>query len=108
MKQPLFNWSAKYNYKELQNFRLEVSSMLQNYNSCQTEKVSVIKNWLGREGLQLLAALTDKIQEACNNEKGLFDTLNRKFRPQYNETIKSLQLCKLIRQSNESVEEWID
>ena len=27
--------------------------------------------------------------------------------PQYNETIKSLQFCKLIRQSNENVEEWM-
>ena len=31
--------------------------------------------------------------------------LNRKLKPQYNETVKSLQFHKLIRQSNESVEE---
>ena len=35
------------------------------------------------------------------------DTLNRKFKPQYNETINSLQFWKLIGQSDESVEEWI-
>ena len=81
--------------------------MLQNYNFCQTEKVLVINNWLGREGLQLIATLTDEEQEACNNEKGLFDTFNRKFKPQYNETIKFLQFHKLIRQSNESAEEWM-
>ena len=34
--------------------------------------------------------------------------LNRKFKPQYNETIKSLKFHKLIRQSNESMEEWMD
>ena len=27
--------------------------------------------------------------------------------PQYNETTKSLQFCKLARQSNESMEEWM-
>ena len=50
--------------------------MLQNYHLGQTEKVSVIKNWLGREGLQLIAAHTDKEQEACNNENDLCDTHN--------------------------------
>ena len=79
--------------------------MLQNYNVGQTGKVLVIKIWLGIEGLQLIATLTDEEQEACNLEKGLFDTLNRKFKPLYNETIKSLKFCKLIRQSNESIEE---
>ena len=71
--------------------------MLQNYNQGQTEKVYIIKNWIGREGLQLIATLSQEEQEACSNEKGLFDTLNRKFKPQYNETIKSLHFCKLKR-----------
>ena len=43
--------------------------MLQNYNMDQTERVSVIKNWLGREGLQLIATLTQNEQETWNNEK---------------------------------------
>ena len=81
--------------------------MLQNYNLGQTEKVLIIKTWLGREGLHLKATLTDKEQESCNNMKGLFDALNRKLKPQYNKPIKSLQFCKLIRQSNESAEEWM-
>ena len=54
-----------------------------------------------------MATFTQKEQEACNNERVLFDTLYRKFKPQYKEIIKSLQICKLIRQSNESVKEWI-
>ena len=32
---------------------------------------------------------------------------NNKFKPQYNETIKSLQFHKLMRQANESTEKWI-
>ena len=100
MKQPRFNWNAKDKYKELQNFKLDVSNILQNYNLGQTDKVSIIKNWLGREGLQLIATLTQEEQE-------VFYTLNRKFKPQYNGTIKSLQFCKLIRQSNEYLEKWM-
>ena len=81
--------------------------MLHNYNMGKTEKVSIIKNWLGREGLQLIGTLTQDEQHTCSNEKGLFNTFNRKFKPQYNETIKSLQFSKLIRQSDESIEEWL-
>ena len=73
----------------------------------EVERVSVIKNWLGREGLWLIATLTQKEQEACNDEKGLFETLNKKFKQQCNETIKSHQVCKLARQYNESIEEWM-
>ena len=77
LKQPTFSWRAEDKYEELQNFRLEVSNMLQNYNLGQAEKVSVIKNWLGGEGLQLIVTLTKEEQDTCNDEKGLFETLNK-------------------------------
>ena len=91
LKQPMFSWNAKDKYEELLNFKLEVSNVLQNYNLGQTEKVSIIKSWLGRESLKLIETLTQDEQEACHNEKALFETLNRKGKPQYNKTIK---LCK--------------
>ena len=34
--------------------------------------------------------------------------LDNKFKPQYNETIKSLQFRKLYWYENETVEEWIE
>ena len=43
----------------------------------------------------------------CNKEEGLFETLSNKFKLWYNETIKSLKFCKLIRQYNENADEWI-
>ena len=52
--------------------------MLQNYNLGQIERVLVIKNLLGREGLQLIATLTIEEQDTCNDEKGLFETLMKK------------------------------
>ena len=51
LKQPTFNWKAEDKYDKLLHFKLEVSNMLQNYNLGQTERISVIKNWLGTEGL---------------------------------------------------------
>ena len=73
MKQPAFNWNTKDKYEELQNCKLEVSNVLQSNNLGQTKKVFIIQNWLGTEGLQLMATLTQDKNEACNNEKGLFD-----------------------------------
>ena len=49
----------------------------------------MIKNWLGREGLQLIATLTKEEQDVYNDEKGLFETLRKNFKPQFNEMIKS-------------------
>ena len=59
------------------------------------EKTALFKNWLGSDGLHLLEMLTQAEKEKCEPSKGLFKTLNDKFKPQYNETIKSLQFHKL-------------
>ena len=107
LKQPMFNWKAENKYQEMQNFKLEVCNMLQTYNLGQTERVSMIKNWLGREGLQLIATLTNEEQNSCHDDKGLFETPRKKFKPQLNETIKSLHFHKLVCWSNESVTEWM-
>ena len=82
IRDPTFDWSAKDKYAKLRNFKLEVNNMLQSFNISQTEKVSNIENWLGRQGLQLLETLTQAEQEACNDEEGLFEKLNKKFKPQ--------------------------
>ena len=60
LKQPTFNSRTQHKYEELQNFKLEVSNMLQNYNVGPAEKISVIKNWLDRGGPQLIAHLKRK------------------------------------------------
>ena len=46
-------------------------------------------------------------QARYNTTEAHFTTLNNKFKPQYNETIKSLQFCNLGRQLNENAEEWM-
>ena len=82
MKEPTFDQSTKDKYAELRNHKLEVSNMLQSFNLGQTERVFAIKNWQDKEGLQLTATLAQEDQEAYNNEKGLFDTLNKQFKQQ--------------------------
>ena len=54
MKQPSFNWNADDKYSELNTFRLEVNNILTKYNTPQTEQLAMVKNWLGRNGLQFI------------------------------------------------------
>ena len=44
----------------------------------------------------------------CDTEDGLLETLSNNFKPWYNETIKSEEIHKSMRQANENVEEWLD
>ena len=95
MKQLTFDRNAKGKYSKLKTFRLEVNNVLSMYKTQQTDKLAVVQNWLGRKGLQYLETLMTVEKETCNTLKGLFETLSNKFKPQYNETIKSLQFRKL-------------
>ena len=62
---------------------------------------------MGRKGLQYLETLTNTEKEMCNMLEGLFETLTNKFKPQYNETIKSLQFRTQYRYDDENVQEWM-
>ena len=57
MKQPHFNWETDDKYSELKTFRLEVRNTLTKYNTPQTEQLTVVKNWIGRKGLQFIELL---------------------------------------------------
>ena len=58
LNQPTFNWKAQGKYGELLNFEIEVKS----YDICNSERVTIIMNWLGCEGLHLMQTLTDDWQ----------------------------------------------
>ena len=84
-----------------------MNNVLSTYNTPQADKLALVKNWLGRKGLQYLETLMTTGKETCNTLEGLFETLTNKCKPQYNETIKSLQFRKLYRYDDENVEEWM-
>ena len=68
--------------------------------TCRKQKIAIIKNWLSRKALQVLETLMPVEKERCNTMEGLFNILINKFKQQYNETIKLLQIFKLVRQMN--------
>ena len=59
LKQPNFNWEASDKYTEWKAFILEVRNMLSTYNVQETDKIAMVKNWLGRKGLHYVESLTE-------------------------------------------------
>ena len=84
-----------------------MNNVLSTYTTPQVDKLALLKNWLGRKGLQYLEILMTAEKETCKTLEGLFETLRNKFKPQYNKTVKSLQFIKLYRYDDENVEEWM-
>ena len=56
MSQPAFIWNVLDRHVKLLNFEMEVASVLQaeTYDLSEEGKVAIIRNWLGREGLQFI------------------------------------------------------
>ena len=54
-----------------------------------------------------MQALNDDEQEKCKSSIVLCEDQIKKFNPQHNETVLSMQCCKLIRQQSGNPEEWI-
>ena len=92
---------------EWKAFILEVRNVLSMYNAQEQDKITMVKNWLARKDPHYIESLREAEKHACNTPWGLFDTLAVKFKPQFNETIKSLQFRKLYRLKGESAEEWM-
>ena len=105
MTQPAFNQKVPDRYVELLNFEMDVENVLPLEAYDPSEEGAIIKNWLGREGVQFIQTLTNAEKEACKSTTGVFNALKEKFRQQHNEMILSLLYCKLQRKGNESTQE---
>ena len=108
MKQSMFNWDSEDKYNELKTFKPEINNILSTYNNLQAEQLAMVKIWLGRKGLQFLETLTNAEKMTSGTLGGLYNMLTSKFRPQFNETIKSMQFRKFCRNDGGNVEEWLE
>ena len=101
-----FNWKAPDWYVELLNLEIKVANLLQMqaYDLNNEKKVSIIKNWLGREELQFIQTPTNAEKDTCKSATGLFNVLKEKFRLQHNKMVLLLQHWT---QENESTQEWM-
>ena len=63
LKQTTVTWSPTDQSKEFRNIKLEMYNIFQTYNTNNADKVNIIKNWLGRQGLQFLESITQEEHE---------------------------------------------
>ena len=94
-------------YQVLCNIEIKNIFLTINYNTQESERVPIIMKWLGQEGFRFMQILSDKEKEKCRTCTGLFKVLTGKLNPQCNETILSLQYCKLTRKQNKNVTESV-
>ena len=83
LKQPIFNWEATDKHTEWKAFMLKVQNVIPSYNLQEGEKITIIKNWLGRRGLQCIDSLTQEEKWACETFEGLCSTFVEKFHPAF-------------------------
>ena len=80
LKQPTFNQKIRAK-SDLMGFKIEVNNifMTKTYELEESEKVPIIMNWLGCEGLHFLHTTNEEEKEKkCKSSKGLFSILNEK------------------------------
>ena len=65
LKQPSFNWEVTDKYTEWKAFILEVRNLLSTYNVQETDKITMVKNWLGRKGLHYIESLMEGEKDTC-------------------------------------------
>ena len=97
MEKLRFNWDMPDRHVQLLNFQLEVTDILETkvYEINDDERIPVIKNWLGSEGLLIMKAFMQEEMEKYNTIKGLFLVLSNRFQPCDNHIILALQYQKL-------------
>ena len=109
LKESTFDCKVVDEYQELCNFEIEVKNifMTNSSHTQESERVLIILNWLGWEGLGFVQTLKKEKQDKYRTNTGLFEVLGEKFKLQDNKTVLSLQYCKVIGEQNEKSEEWI-
>ena len=70
-KQPSFDWNAPNKYLELLYFEMEVRNIPETkmYIVTEEEEVPIIKNWVGREGSQLIQTFTIPKRSRQNSKR---------------------------------------
>ena len=74
-------------------FEMKVMEIIETrvYELSYEEKVPLIKNWFGQEGLQLIKTFTHEEKEKCTTAEGLLSILSNKFKLQHNKAVIYVQ-----------------
>ena len=77
LRQSMSDQKVANKFQEPCNFEIEVKNifMTNNYNIQENNRVPIILNWLGWEGLRFMQTLDEEEQEKCRTIMGLFKVL---------------------------------
>ena len=76
------------------------------YEIKKAEKVPIVKNSLGREGLQFIQTLTNAKHKPCKIVEGPFEVLWGNSSQNTN-TVLSFEYCLIYRQVDQTRQEWM-
>ena len=90
------------------NFEMEVMNILEmrHFELTDEEKIPIIKNWQGQEGLLLIKTFSHKEKEKCRTTKAFLVVINR-FKLWHNRVVISLQYQTLCSKNNKSAQRWM-
>ena len=102
---PLFDWGASDKLTELEQFKADCD-ILFNGPLCDLNKkqrAGLLVNWLGREAIQLLAA----VESDANTPVEVFDMLEKVFRPESNQTLSRFKFRNMKQKASQNCDSYM-
>ena len=102
---PRFDWEAKDRLSELEQFKQECSVLFQGPLSemKDAQKAGVIVNWIGRQCIMTLHSMGVEL----DRPKTVFDSLERIFRPESNQTLSRFKFRGLKQKQSQSCDSYM-
>ena len=102
---PKFDWEVKDCLSELEQFKQECSVLFQGPLSemKDTQKAGLIVNWIGHQCIMTLHSMGVEL----DRPKTVFDSLERIFRPESNQTLSRLKFRGLKQKQSQSCDSYM-
>ena len=102
---PRFDWEAKDRLSELEQFKQECSVLFQGPLSemKDAQKAGLIVNWIGRQCIMTLHSMGVEL----DRPKTVFDSLERIFRPESNQTLSRFKFRGLKQKQSQSCDSYM-
>ena len=105
MAKPRFEWDCCDRLTELEHFKEDCRILFDGPLADMKDKpkAGLIINWLGRDAAQVLKS----IDVEANNPEEVYETLEKVFRPESNQTLARFKLRNMKQGMNQSVDAYM-
>ena len=102
---PTFDWGSRDKLTEIEQFKADCKILFDGPLSDLKDKqrARLIVNWLDREATQILASVESDVN--CPNE--VFETLEKVFRPESNQTLAQLKFRNLKQKGSQACNSYM-